>query len=348
MASLEEIRTKLLAKENKKFDSAKGKSGSDHAIYQFWNIPEGSQATIRFLPDGDPSNDFFWVERLVLNLPFQGVKGDSSKGEVKVTVPCMQMYGEECPVIAETRSWWNDPELKEVARKYWKKKSYVFQGFVVNSPFEEQNVPENPIRRFAINTSLFEIIKASLMNTDFEDLPTDYINGRDFKISKTTKGGYANYTTSNWSMRTRSLGADEASAIEAHGLYNLKDYLPKKPTSEELEVIKEMFKASVDGDAYDPSRFGNYYRPFGVGRGSDDDDVITPRTTIQVTKPVEVEDEVVTTIEARSSAPVDALAALKARASTISTSATEDETSSSAKPDATEILRRIRERQANK
>lgn len=353
MASLEEIRAKLLAKENKKSDAAKGKTGGDHAIYQFWNIPEGSQASIRFLPDGDPSNDFFWVERLVINLPFQGVKGDPSKGEVKVTVPCMQMYGEECPIIAETRSWWNDPELKEVARKYWKKKSYIFQGFVVNSPFEEQNSPENPIRRFAINTSLFEIIKASLMNTDFEDLPTDYINGRDFKILKTSKGGYANYTTSNWSMRTRSLSAEEAAAIEAHGLYNLKDYLPKKPTAEELEVIKEMFKASVDGDAYDPARFGNYYRPFGVGRGSDAeaDEVVSPRTTVQARTPVVEDDEVpfnTATVETRSAAPVDALAALKARAGSLGSSTPETATDAGGKPDATEILRRIRERQAGK
>jgi len=336
--NLNDIRAKLIAKENNS-SPTKSKFGGDNAIYQFWNIPEGSQASLRFLPDGDQSNDFFWVERQVINLPFAGVKGEHTN-EVKVTVPCLNMYGEECPIISETRAWWNDPELKEIARKYWKKKSYIFQGFVVNSPFEEQSKPENPIRRFAINTSIFDIIKASLMNTDFEDLPTDYVNGRDFKLQKTTKAGYANYTTSTWSMRTRALGADEATAIETHGLFTLKDFLPKKPNAEEIEVIKELFKSSIDGDAYDPSRFGNYYRPFGTSKSSDglDDVVTSTKTTVQIPQSkvvVESDDDIPFETETKSSA----VEALKARVS---------ESDSSDKPNASDILKRIRERQTGK
>jgi hypothetical protein len=44
----------------------------------------------------------------------------------------------------------------------------------------------------------------------------------------------------------------------------LSDYLPKRPTEVELNVLKEMFEASVDGQAYDVERFGQYYRPYGV------------------------------------------------------------------------------------
>jgi hypothetical protein len=50
-------------------------------------------------------------------------------------------------------------------------------------------------------------------------------------------------------------------AIEKFGLFNLKDYLPKKPTDVELKVIREMFEASVDGEAFDGERWGQYYRP---------------------------------------------------------------------------------------
>ena len=72
------------------------------------------------------------------------------------------------------------------------------------------------------------------------------------------------YSTSKWSRKESALTADEAAAIEANGLYNLSEFLPKKPSDVELKVIKEMFEASVDGQAYDTERWGAYYRPRGV------------------------------------------------------------------------------------
>jgi hypothetical protein len=260
MATLDEIRAKLLAQQTK--SEGGNRTGGDNAVYPFWNTPEGQSTTLRFLPDADPNNTFFWVERLVIKMPFQGVKGEHDR-EVLVQVPCMEMYGETCPILAETRPWWKDDSLQALARRYWKKKSYVFQGYVVNSSFEEKELPENPIRRFIINPSIYEIIKGSLMNPDMEELPTDYLAGRDFKLTKTTKGGFANYSTSNWSFKTRALNESESSAIETHGLFNLKDFLPKKPTAEELEAIKEMFQASVNDEAFDMERWGQFYRPSG-------------------------------------------------------------------------------------
>jgi hypothetical protein len=47
-------------------------------------------------------------------------------------------------------------------------------------------------------------------------------------------------------------------------LFNLADFLPKKPTEAELRVIKEMFEASVEGKPYDNERWGQYYRPYGL------------------------------------------------------------------------------------
>jgi len=44
----------------------------------------------------------------------------------------------------------------------------------------------------------------------------------------------------------------------------LSDFLPKKPSAQELTIIKEMFEASVDCQPYDTERWGSYYRPRGV------------------------------------------------------------------------------------
>jgi hypothetical protein len=263
MPSIDEIRAKLLA-QSSKAEGNSNRSGGDNAMYPFWNLPEGGQSLIRFLPDGNTNNTFFWVERLVIKLPFQGIKGEHDR-EVIVQVPCMEMYGETCPILAETRPWWKDDSLQTLARRYWKKKSYLFQGFVVQSGFEEKETPANPIRRFMINPSIFEIIKASLMNPEMEDLPIDYVAGRDFKLVKTSKGGFANYSTSNWSFKTRSLDADEAGAIEANSLNDLSTFLPPKPSAEQLEAIKEMFQASVNDEAYDPARWSQFYKPAGGG-----------------------------------------------------------------------------------
>ena len=261
MATLAEIRAKLQEQEVKRSPNS---SGGDNAIYPFWNIPEGTTATLRFLADKDPNNTFFWVERQMIKLPFAGIKGQSEAKPTMVQVPCMEMWGEPCPVLSEIRPWFKDPSLEDMGRKYWKKRSYIFQGFVVNSPLEEDSTPENPIRRFVINPSIFNIIRSALMNPDMEDLPTDIDKGRDFKLTKTQKGGYADYSTSTWSFKERSVSDSERSAIDSHGLHNLGDYLPKKPSAEEVKIIAEMFKASVDGELYDESRFGQHYRPAGM------------------------------------------------------------------------------------
>jgi len=172
--------------------------------------------------------------------------------------------GSSCPILAEVRPWYKDESLKELANKYWKKRSYLFQGFVRQNPIGDDKVPANPIRRFVISPQIFAIIKASIMDPEMEELPTDYMRGLDLNIKKTSKGGYADYSTSNWARKESALTDLELAAIESHGLFNMTDFLPKKPGEAELRIMKEMFEASVDGQPYDNERWGNYYRPYGL------------------------------------------------------------------------------------
>ena len=269
MATLAEIRAKLREQESRTGGSNQ-QSGGDNAIYPHWNMAEGSEAVLRFLPDADPEATFFWKERLMIKLPFAGIKGQTDSRPVTVNVPCMEMYGETCPVLQEVRGWFKDPSLEDQGRKYWKKRSYIFQGFVADNPISEDTTPDNPIRRFIIGPQIFQIIKGALMDPEMEELPTDFVRGVDFRIKKTSKGGYADYSTSQWSRRERALSDEEKAAIEAHGLHNLNDFLPKKPTDVEVKVIQEMFEASVDGEAYDPERFGQYFRAPGMSAPTGD------------------------------------------------------------------------------
>jgi hypothetical protein len=348
MATLAEIRAKLSEQETKQKG---GSTVGDNAIYPFWNIPEGTTSTLRFLPDGNKDNTFFWQERAMIKLPFPGIKGSQDTKPTLVQIPCMEMFNEPCPILSEVRTWFKDPALEDMGRKYWKKRSYIFQGFVVNSTLDEQETPENPIRRFVINPSIFNIIRSALMNPDMEDLPTDLESGRDFKLTKTQKGGYADYSTSTWSFKSRALSESEQGAISQYGLYNLSDFMPKKPSQEELNVIQEMFKASVDGELYDPERFGQYYKPAGLNTGSK---ATATTTSVPVSAPVQTEAAPVQTEAVVQPTPVQAEVKV---AETVTATATSEapaqatapaSTQSQSKVSADDILAMIRSRQANK
>jgi hypothetical protein len=324
MASLQEIRAKLKQQESR------GSSGTvgDNSIFPFWNMQEGQTSTIRFLPDGNTENTFFWIERMMIKLPFAGVKGETESRPVQVQVPCMEMYGESCSILNEVRGWFKDPSLEDMGRKYWKKRSYIFQGFVVDNPIKEDESPENPIRRFIIGPQLFNLIKAALMDPDMEDLPTDFTSGVDFRILKGSKGGYADYGSSNWARRSRPLSDVEMKAINDHGLFNLNGFIPKKPTEVELKVMMEMFEASVDGEPYDAERWGQYFRPAGMAAATGDpmnrtssvkstpvvDDVVSQESenqTVQTTAPAV--QEVSTPATPAATGAQDILAMIRAR-----------------------------------
>jgi hypothetical protein len=264
MASLADIRARLAAQDNKQNNNQE-----NGPVYPHWNINEGDTAILRFLEDGNPDNPYFWVERAMFKFPFNGIKGDpTASNNVIVQVPCMEMYGEKDSVLDEVRTWFKDTSLEDMGRKYWKKRSYLFQGFVRQDPMaKEGDTPlENPIRRFMISPQIFGLIKSSLMDPEIENLPTNADGGLDFRITKTTKGGFSDYSTSLWARKETALTNEELAAIETHGLSNLADFLPAKPGDEELRVIREMFEASVEGEAYDPEKWGAYYTPAGMSR----------------------------------------------------------------------------------
>jgi hypothetical protein len=270
MASLAEIRAKLQEAQNKTSGNSTG--GGDNAIYPHWNMQEGKEAVVRFLPDGNQNNTFFWVERAMIKLPFAGIKGETDSRAVQVQGPGGEMYndGTACPILSEVRGWFKDKSLEEMGRKYWKKRSYIFQGFVVEDPLKEDSTPDNPIRRFIIGPQIYQIIRSALMDPELEELPTDFLRGVDFRIAKTSKGGFADYSTSKWSRRERALTDQEKGAIDQYGLFDLSSFLPKKPTDVELKVMKEMFEASVDGEAYNIERWGQYFKPAGMGQATGD------------------------------------------------------------------------------
>jgi hypothetical protein len=304
--TLDEIRAKLQALENRK-NPGNFNSG-DKSTYAHWNMPEGTTAIVRFLPDANQENTFFWAERQIIKLPFPGIKGQDENKPVVVQVPCIEMWDgpKTCPILNEVRPWWKDKSLEETARKYWIKRTFYMQGFVKQDPLNEAEKPANPIRKFIIGPQIFAIIKAALLDPEMgPHSPVDYINGVDFVMSKTSKGGFADYGTSKWARKESSVTEEMMEAVTQFGLVDLATYLPKRPSAEQLAIMFEMFQASVDGDLYDPVQWSQHYKPFGFDSGDDPADVEgkkvtrtapqTTRTQVPTTKlivkdPVAVED----------------------------------------------------------
>jgi hypothetical protein len=225
-----------------------------------------------------------------------------------------------------------------MGRKYWKKRSYIYQGFVVDSPLQEDTTPENPIRRFIIGPQIFNIIKGALMDPDMENIPTDYVNGTDFRLTKTTKGQYADYSTSKWARKERSLDENELASVDTHGLFDLKDFLPKKPTAEEVDVIYNMFQDSVNGELYDSDKYGNFFRPIGQAAPAK---VQTPSAPAQA--PVTPVAET-TPAPAPAAEPVAPAPVVEPVTETVSASA-ENTSNETGKASADDILQMIRNRQ---
>jgi hypothetical protein len=341
MATLAEIRAKLLAQDKKAETNANQSQGSN-ALYPFWNMEVDSTAVVRFLPDADATNDFFWRERQIIKLPFSGIKGIAESKPITIQVPCVEMWGDQCPIHAEIRPWYKDPSMEKLASQYWKKRSYIFQGFVVTNPIDEKDAPENPIRRFIISPQIFKILKGALMDPDMETVPTDYDSGTDFRLLKTQNGQYADYGTSNWARKERSLNELERAAIEQYGLNDLNDFMPKKPNAEELAAMVEMFEASVDGELYDPARWANFYRPYGVDLGE-----FNPKSTSnnagstgQAAAPSKKEPAPAPEVDDEIPFDSNEEAAAKQKAASVSSP-------SKPKQDASDILAMIRQRKAD-
>jgi len=342
MASLAELRAKLLESSQQ----GNKRSTGDNALFAHWNAPDNSTTVVRFLEDGDASNKTFWVERGIIKLPFAGVVGETNSRPVIVEVPCMENWKETCPIVQEARGFYKlakieaakgdkakSDEYEELGSTYWKKKTYLMQGFVVDTKLVEDNPPANPIRRFVISPQIYPLIYKALLEPEIEVIPTDPVRGLDFKLTKVPKGKFSDYNSSGWARRERALTEAELSAIDQYGLFDLKTFLPKKPTEVELKVMMEMFEASVAGEAYDPNRWAQYYKPKGSRMDAEystntDDTDDTTFNTVSKAAPV-------------AEAPVSA-----APVAETSTAASANDSNNDAAKRAQDILAKIRNRNA--
>ncbi len=218
-----------------------GGDASWKLFYPFWKMDEGAQAVVRFLPDLDEDTSLgFLVENLNHELV---VNGEKKK------VPCLSMYGESCPICELSRKYY-DEDNEALGKKYYKKRGYIGQVIVIESPFEHDQ--SQLVKLIEFGPKIFKIIQAAFQSGDLEEVPFEFKGGYNFRIKKTKSGQYADYGTSSFAPKQSDL--DDA-IIAQLNLYDLKSYRTKYVDRATLEAMLiadqtgKAFKADEEEDA---------------------------------------------------------------------------------------------------
>jgi hypothetical protein len=209
----------------------KEKTNFSNKYYPFWKMNIGETATIRFLPDADTKNPYgFITENMTHTLYVNGQK--------KI-VPCMEMYGDECPVCAHSRQLY-DAKDELNGKRYYRKKEYLAQVLVINSPFEF-DIGENPVKIVSLGPKLFKIIQAQFMSGDLDEVPCDLNLGYDFRINKSQQGDYADYTLSNFARKSTPVDPEIRPLLQ---LSNLSD---QRTAAISREALNALLMADLTG-----------------------------------------------------------------------------------------------------
>lgn len=206
-------------------------------FYPFWKMELDQTALVRFLPDLDENNPMgFVVENLSHKLTVNGKER---------TVPCLKMYGESCPCCELSRKYYDEKDEK-MGLKFWRRQDFIAQLLVLNSPFEYPHTDEdNPVRLVMLGPKIFKLIQAAFASGDLEDNPTDFVNGYDFRITKSKQGQWADYTLSKFVPKPSPVATNLLDRME---LNNLADYRTRRIDRSTMEA---MIQADLNGAAYE-------------------------------------------------------------------------------------------------
>ena len=217
-------------------------------FYQFWKMPDNTTAQVRFLPDRDEDSNplKFLVENLTHELVVNGQKKK---------VPCLSMYGEACPICEHSQKLYAEGN-EDMGKKYYKKRSYLGQVLVIESPFEYiDEKDENPgiVKLIDFGPKVFKCIQTAFQSGDLEEAPYEFKGGYNFRIKKTKAGQWSDYGTSSFSPKQTDLEEEVIDAVKAE-LYSLSEFREKHVSRASLEA---MLLADQTGQALHDSKESN-------------------------------------------------------------------------------------------
>ena len=159
----------------------------------------------------------------------------------------------------------NDPTSLELYHKFKKRVNYVYHGFVRAPGYETK------LYRFIFSESVHNLIhngSKEILN-EASKIVTDRDSGFDFNLRVTEKTISKNgrttkmkdYSSSSFARSATALTEAEKNYLETTKISNLKDYIFKKPNVEQMQVMVEMFNASMQEQPYNVVKWGKVFRP---------------------------------------------------------------------------------------
>ena len=277
-------------------------------FFNFWKAPVDTVSTVRFLPDSDPENPRgFLVENLVHELEINGKREK---------VACGKMYGEHCPICDLSAEYYNKKSPlydEEIGQKLYKKKSYISQALVLETPIEQ---PEDSplVWLIEFGPQIYKQIQAGFKSGDLDNSPIDLKGGYNFRFRKTLNGNGSNsYTTSNFSPKQSDVSDELIEQIE---LYDLKEYRQPEVSTAVLETMLAAAMNSLTGGGHvEVPKAAPVAAKATVATATK---VVAPTTTISSddnpATGVETQPVVQQTVAPAADAPLTGIALIRARA----------------------------------
>lgn len=302
-SKLDALKAAFAPKEKKE-----GGGGTFTKFYNFWKMADGEMAAVRFVKDANPDNPRqFLVENLTHSLMINGKKR---------VVACLSMYDEPCPICELSRDYYAQGAaagetkdapgpLMALGKKYYRKKEYLGQVVVQQSPIEyEKNDGHEMEMPISIGPQIFKLIQTAFASGDLDEIPFELKGGYDFRIRKTMQGQNANYSTSSFAGKQSDLSDDTIAKLNPYDLNTLRNRKTDRATMEAMLLAERTGQPlQLPGKTAEPA-------------GDDDSLNFTSKAVAQaVTESAEAQDEApASTGEAAPSKVNDVLAQIRARA----------------------------------
>lgn len=216
-------------------------------FFPFWEMGMNEKATVRILPDKDDENPLVYhVNKLEHRLAING------KNE---TIPCLQMYGEKCPICDLSRKFYKEEGKGSVNGKYYyRKKTSMVRVLVLEDPLPADEETGETLVGRVVNTQfsyqLMEKINEEISSPDMDTLPFDLNEGYDFVIKKTPQGEYGTYIVGSGFARRASAVPEKYRELVEDSIIDLATLLPENPG---YEVVKRKLDEHLNGTDNDDS-----------------------------------------------------------------------------------------------
>jgi hypothetical protein len=212
----------------------------DNNYYLFWNMDEGKQSVVRFLPDKDPDNRNFLIEKKYHELPIDGQNRKFN---------CLENYKEKCPICAEAQKYYKaEGDTSKTGKQLYKKRKWIGQVLVIDDQTEpDQNTGKNcngQVKLISLGNQILKPIKATIEAKELDGVPQDYDLGHEFVLKKARDGKFFDYSTSRFSRKATRLDDATVDYVEEH-LVELASVIPNNTGPEPLlQAIEDYFNGT--------------------------------------------------------------------------------------------------------